>query len=100
STQPIDELYADFELSKTSVVRLAQLHLAFIRNVGPYETVTDTLWHKLADWAKAKRLPPDLIFLGIAHDAPGITPPERLRFDAAIVVPEPFPTDGAVGHQV
>ena len=100
STQPIDELHAEFQLSKTSVIRLAQLHVAFIRNVGPYETVTDTLWHKLADWAKSKRLPRDLIFLGIAHDAPGVTPPERLRFDAAVVVPEPFSPEGTIGHQV
>jgi AraC family transcriptional regulator len=45
-------------------------------------------------------LPHDLIFLGIAHDAPGVTPPERLRFDAAIVVPVPFSQEGLVGHQV
>lgn len=100
STPPLDELYSDFELSKTTVTRLAQLNVAFIRHVGPYESVTDTLWHRLEDWAKAKRLPHDLIFLGIAHDAPGVTPPERLRFDAAVVVPEPFAPEGAVGHQV
>jgi DNA gyrase inhibitor GyrI len=32
----------------------------------------------------------DLIFLDIAHYAPELTPPERLRFDAAVVVPELF----------
>jgi len=100
STPPLDELYSEFELSKTVVTRLAQLHVAFIRHVGPYESVTDTLWHRLADWARSKRLPLDLIFLGIAHDAPGVTPPERLRFDAAIVVPEPFSPEGEIGHQV
>ncbi len=100
STPPLEELYAEFELSKTVITRLAQLHVAFIRHVGPYESVSDKLWHKLADWAKSKRLPHDLIFLGIAHDAPGITPPERLRFDAAIVVPESFSREGVVGHEV
>ena len=100
STSPLDELYSEFELSKTTVTRLAQLHLAFIRHVGPYESVTDALWHRLEGWAKSKRLPHDLIFLGIAHDAPGVTPPERFRFDAAIVVPEPFSQEGVVGHQV
>jgi AraC family transcriptional regulator len=100
STPPLDELYSDFELSKTTVTRLAQLHVAFIRHVGPYEAVTDTLWHQLEEWAKSKRLPHDLIFLGIAQDAPGVTPTERLRFDAAIVVPEPFSPEGVIGHQV
>ncbi|HWO02260.1 MAG TPA: AraC family transcriptional regulator, partial [Blastocatellia bacterium] len=100
STLPLDELYEDFELSETKVIRMAHLDVAFIRHVGPYEAVSEALWHKLADWARTKRLPIDLIFLGIAQDAPGITPAEKLRFDAAIVVPEPFSTDGTIGHQV
>ena len=100
STLPLDETYDDFELSETKVTRIAQLHVAFIRHVGPYEAVPDTLWHRLAEWARARRLPIDLIFLGIAHDAPGVTPPDKLRFDAAIVVPEAFAADGSIGHQV
>jgi len=97
---PLDELYGDFELSQTRVTRMAELNVAFIRHVGPYEAVTDALWRQLADWAESKRLPRDMVFMGIAHDAPGVTAPHRLRFDAAIVVPEPFPTQGAVGHQL
>ena len=100
SVLPLDERYDDFELSETKVTRMAQLHVAFIRHVGPYEAVPDTLWHRLAEWARARRLPVDLIFLGIAHDAPGVTPPDKLRFDAAIVVPEAFAADGSIGHQV
>lgn len=104
STLPLDEMYDDFELSETKVTPMAQLHVAFIRHVGPYEAVPDTLWHRLAEWARAKPLPIDLIFLGIAQDAPGITPPDKLRFDAAIVVPEAFAPngsiDGSIGHQV
>jgi AraC family transcriptional regulator len=104
SSLPLDEMYDDFELSETKVTRMAQLHVAFIRHVGPYEAVPDTLWHRLAEWARARRLPIDLIFLGIAQDAPGITPPDKLRFDAAIVVPEAFAPDGSIegsiGHQV
>jgi AraC family transcriptional regulator len=100
SAPALDELYNDFELSQTTVAHLVQLHVAFIRHVGPYEAVTDNLWQQLADWAKAKRLPSNLVFLGIAHDAPGVTPAERLRFDACIVVPEEFSSEGPVGHQV
>jgi AraC family transcriptional regulator len=100
SATGLDELYKDFELSETRVAQLAQLHVAFIRHVGPYESVSDILWHKLADWAKSKRLPVDLTFLGIPQDAPGLTAPERLRFDAAIVLPEEFSSEGPIGHQV
>ena len=97
---PLDELYGEFELSRTKVTRMAELHVAFIRHIGPYEEVTDALWQRLADWAATKGFPGDLIFLGIAHDAPGVTAPDRLRFDAAIVVPEPFSPEGAIGHQM
>jgi AraC family transcriptional regulator len=100
SMPPLDELYSEFELSKTTVTRLAQLHVAFIRHVGPYESVTDKLWHRLEDWARKKRLPHDLVFLGIAQDAPGVTPPERLRFDAGVVVQGAFLPEGAVGYQL
>jgi AraC family transcriptional regulator len=100
SVLPLDEVYDDFELSETKVTRMAQLHVAFIRHVGPYEAVPDTLWHRLAEWARARRLPIDLIFLGIAHDAPGITPPDKLRFDAAIVVPEAFAAYRSIGYQL
>ena len=108
SILPLDEMYDDFELSETKVTRMAQLDVAFIRHVGPYEAVPDTLWHRLAEWARARQLPMDLIFLGIAQDAPGVTPPDKLRFDAAIVVPDAFAADrsivgsidGSIGHQV
>jgi len=100
SPTQLDELFDDFELSATKVTRMAQVQVAFIRHIGPYELVPDTLWHKLADWARVRRLPLDLIFLGIAQDAPGITPPKKLRFDAAIVVPEAFAADRTIGHQV
>ena len=100
SAPGLDELFNDFELSQTRVTQLAKLHVAFIRHVGPYEAVTDQLWQQLTDWAKSKGLPIDMTFLGIAQDAPGLTAPERLRFDAGIVVPEEFSSAGPIGHQV
>jgi AraC family transcriptional regulator len=100
STHPLDEMCDDFELSETKITRMAQLHVAFIRHVGPYEAVPDTLWQTLGEWARTRQLPIDLIFLGIAQDAPGITPPDKLRFDAAIVVPEAFAAERSIGHQV
>lgn len=96
----LDQVYDGFELSDTRMTRMAQLDLAFIRHVGPYEAVPDTLWHRLAEWAKAKGLRHDLVFLGIAHDSPGVTSADHLRFDAAIVVAEPFSARGSIGHQV
>jgi AraC family transcriptional regulator len=40
-----------------------------------------------------------MVRLGISHDDPEITPPERLRYDAALVVPDSVTGSGAVAIQ-
>lgn len=91
---------APFEISATRVVELGPIHVAFLRHVGPYENVGEGLWEELAAWARRRRVPEPHVFLGIGHDAPGVTPPERLRFDAALRVPAPFAPRGRIGYQV
>lgn len=88
-------------LSSTVVRTLQPMSLAFIRHTGPYEKVPTGLWDTLIDWAQRHGVQAPHILLGIAHDAPGITAPERLRFDAAIRVPGEFrpARRGRVGHQ-
>ncbi len=93
----VDLAYA---LSATRVVVLADVHVAFVRHVGPYESVDDGLWAELSDWARRRRLPEPHVLMGIGHDAPGITPPEKLRFDAALRVPAEFAARGRIGHQI
>jgi AraC family transcriptional regulator len=39
-------------------------------------------------------------YLGVAHDAPGITPAARLRFDACLHVAGPLASEGRVGYQL
>lgn len=89
-----------YELSATRVVRFREIHLAFIRHTGPYETVPQELFDTLADWAQRRGIPGPWMWMGIGHDAPATTAPERLRFDAALVVPSPFAPEGRIGHQV
>lgn len=89
-------------LSSTTVRTLQPMSLAFIRHTGPYENVPLTLWDTLLDWARRhKVVPGPYLLLGIAHDAPGITASDKLRFDAAIRVPAEFRTAGRsrIGHQ-
>ena len=89
-----------FEISATKVINLRSVHLAFRRHVGPYESVPESLFDDLQDWATRRGIPGPPVWMGIGHDAPGTTPPERLRFDAALVVPGPFAFEGKIGHQV
>jgi AraC family transcriptional regulator len=92
-----DEAYS---ISETKIRRLHRAHLAFVRHVGPYEQVSDSLFDTLEDWATSQGLAGPRIWMGIGHDAPGTTRPEHLRFDAALVVPSAFTPRGPVGHQV
>lgn len=86
-------------LSSSSVVRLRSLHLASIRHHGPYDTVPQAIFDRLQAWATRHGVPGPWVWMGIGHDAPGMTPPQRIRFDAALVMPGPMEPEGAVFHQ-
>lgn len=90
----------DFELSTTRVVRFRDLHLAFIRHTGAYEAVPQQIFDELEQWALRHGVPGSWTWMGIGHDAPATTAPARLRFDAALVMPGPFVSEGRIGHQV
>ena len=80
---------------------MGDVDLAFIRHTGPYEQVDESLWTELAQWARASDVEGPRVFIGIGHDAPGVTPDDRLRFDAAVRIP-PEAADrvrGRIGHQ-
>ena len=89
-----------FELSKTRLINIRTTHVAFRRHVGPYEDVPERIFDELERWASRRQLSGPRIWIGIGHDAPGATPPELLRFDAALVVPGPFEPSGIVGYQL
>jgi AraC family transcriptional regulator len=84
---------------EVKVKRIEKLRVAFVRHVGPYDEV-GTAWNRLCGWAGPKGLlGPGSRFLGVSHDDPEITPPEKLRYDAAIVVPGDVGPAGEVGIQ-
>jgi AraC family transcriptional regulator len=89
-----------FEISKTRLINIRPTHLAFRRHVGPYEDVPESIFDELERWAARRRLKGPRIWMGIGHDAPSATPPDKLRFDAALVVPGPFDAKGVIGYQL
>ena len=91
---------ARYELSRTRLINVRPAHVAFRRHVGPYEDVPESLFDELERWAARRRLRPPRIWAGIGHDAPIATPPDKLRFDAALVVPCPFEPSGLIGCQL
>jgi AraC family transcriptional regulator len=88
-----------FSLSPTGVVRMRDLRIAFLRHVGPYEDVDASAWTRLVGWAREGGVTTGWC-VGIGHDAPGVTAPEDLRFDAGIVVGEGVRPRAGVGVQV
>src|SRR5262245_17583047 len=86
------------ELSPTRIVGLAEMTVGFIRHLGPYEHVSPDHFTRLLSWSR-KRDGGTPLLLGVAHDAPGITPDDKIRFDCCVQVPAAFATDGDVACQ-
>ena len=94
--QPAQERRSPMEVS---IKRMEKIRLAFIRHVGPYEDLEAT-WQKLMAWAGPKGLlGPNVRIVGVSHDDPEITPPEKLRYDAAVEAPDGIEAEGEVGIQ-
>jgi AraC family transcriptional regulator len=84
---------------KVQIKTLQPMRVAFMRHVGPYDEVGAT-WDKLLPWlGKEGYLGADAQFIGICHDDPEVTPPERIRYDACVTVSEQFAPDGDIGVQ-
>jgi AraC family transcriptional regulator len=81
------------------VGKLEAMRVVYIRHVGPYNEVGEA-WNKLFPWAgRQGLLGPGLRMLGIAYDDPEITPPDKLRYDAAMAVSRPVAPAGEIGVQ-
>ena len=79
------------------VESIGGMRVVFLRHVGPYDTVGST-WMRLVNWAWPKGLlGPATAFIGICHDDPEITEPDKLRYDAAIAVPPQVEPQGEIG---
>ena len=71
--------------------------IVFLRHVGPYDQVS-AAWMKLAMWAGMRGLIGAASkFVGVSWDDPEITPPEKLRYDAAITLARAIPSEGEFG---
>jgi AraC family transcriptional regulator len=79
--------------------RVAPRRVAFVRHVGPYADAGPA-WGRLMSWAGQQGLlrgRPTL--LGIVHDDPDVTPPEKVRYDACLAVDGAVRARGEVGVQ-
>ncbi len=98
--QLLENAAPSFEISTTKVIRMRPMHVAFRRHLGPYESVPESIFDELEQWAARHQLLGPRVWMGIGHDSPMSTPPEQLRYDAALAAAGPFAPEGRVGHQL
>ena len=84
------------------VKELPQMHVAYIRHIGPYKGDTALfarLFNKLFAWAGAHDLLnfPDTKVITVYHDNPDITDESKLITSVCVTVPESTKVDGEVG---
>jgi DNA gyrase inhibitor GyrI len=71
--------------------------LAFMRSVGQYGRNNKDTMENIKKWAMKRQLfDKNAIIFGIAQDNPEITPPEKCRYDACIIIPVDFVIDNDV----
>jgi AraC family transcriptional regulator len=84
------------------VQEMPDLHVAYIRHIGPYKGDTAlfaALFTRLFKWAGARNLLqfPNTRILSVYHDNPDVTDESRLRTSVCISVPEDTEVGGEVG---
>ncbi len=68
--------------------------------LGNYNKSSEKAWETICGYAKEKRLFGfKTEFIGISHDDPKITEPDKLRYDACIAVTKDVKPDGPIGVQ-
>jgi AraC family transcriptional regulator len=75
------------------------MRVAFIRHVGPYREC-GAAWEKLCKFAAERGwFSPNIRRIGIGHDFPDVTEPDKIRYDACLTVDDQFKATGEVGVQ-
>lgn len=86
----------DSALRAVQVVRRPATEAVFIRHVGPYETIGPA-FGRLFEWAGRQGLlagPVEAV--GMPYDDPDVTPPERIRCDAVLLLRRRVQVSGEV----
>lgn len=83
------------------ITTLTPMKVVFLRHVGPYEDeALGRTWDRLLFSAGQRGLlGPRTKLLGIDHDNPHVTPPDKLRYDACIATDKAVEPEGEVGTQ-
>jgi AraC family transcriptional regulator len=85
------------DIPPVELKELPSMRLVFLRHVGPYTAVGAT-WGRLMAWLGMRGLlGTGMMLIGIVYDDPDVTPPGKLRYDAAVTVNRPVQPEGEFG---
>jgi AraC family transcriptional regulator len=101
-----DSKFKDFRAIRTgaktmnvTIKQLKPMRVAFMRHTGPYSEVGET-WQKLLMYlGKEGLLGSGTLFIGICHDDPAVTAPEKVRYDACVTQDSGFKPQDEIGVQ-
>jgi AraC family transcriptional regulator len=79
---------------------LMPMRVAFMRHIGPYHEVGTTWDRFMMLMGKDGWLGSGSQFIGLCHDDPAVTPPDKVRYDACATVDAKFRAQGEIGVQV
>jgi AraC family transcriptional regulator len=83
------------------VREMPEYNVAYVRKMGPYGKETcEQAFGELMQWAGPRGLLSSSAMLGVYWDNPDVTPPEKCRTDACIIVPVGTSPEGQIGLQI
>lgn len=84
---------------EVAVKELPELHVAYVRHIGPYSREMPKAVQKILRWAGPRGLLrfPETQLLGVYHDNPEVTDESKLRCSACITIPKETRVEGEVG---
>lgn len=89
ATQPLD----------VRIERHSPRRVLFLRHIGPYQSVGPTFQKFMGHVFQHGLFRPTAEIIGICHDDPEVTPPEKIRYDCAITVDDQVSASGEYGIQ-
>lgn len=79
------------------VIQMRTFSVAGIRTYGPYNTSAPEAWNMLTPWLNRTTIDSfGVVYWGIMHDMLYMSPPDHIRYEAVISVPEGFNRDETV----
>jgi len=89
--------------NEIQIKKLEEKHVAYISFVGNYignAEIFKSLFNQLCGWAGPKNLiTQDSVFLSSYQDDPQTTPPEELKLELCMVVPEETEVEGEIAKK-